>query len=157
MCKTQIRICVHARIIEGSRVCKPCNVLAARKYGRASMVWGYTTPSHLKLRISSNIRKCKTYKNTNWKLKITTFKNDRGFASESKVCNEGCNEQQSDYLAMSDFYWQFSSMIENFLDEVFHLITSITLIRLTQNQRQKALKLMNVLTLECIFLYQDWA
>ena len=30
-------------------------------------------------------------------LKITTFKNDRGFASESKACNEGCNEQQIDY------------------------------------------------------------
>ena len=33
----------------------------------------------------------------NKKFKLTTFKNDRGFASESKVCNEGCNEQQGDY------------------------------------------------------------
>ena len=37
------------------------------------------------------------YKNTQKKYKITTFKNDRGFASESKVYNEGCNEQPSDY------------------------------------------------------------
>ena len=43
--------------------------------------------------------------------KITTFKNGRGFASESKVCNEDCNEQSNDddncrntNLAMSDFY-----------------------------------------------------
>ena len=42
------------------------------------------------------MQKYKNTKNTK-KLKITTFKNDRGFASESKVCNEGCNEQQSDY------------------------------------------------------------
>ena len=26
---------------------------------------------------------------------MTTFKKDRGFASESKVWNEGCNEQKS--------------------------------------------------------------
>ena len=83
--------------VKGSRVCKPCNVLAVRKYVRASMVSGYTTPSHLKLRILSNIRKCKNTKILNRKSKLTTFKNDRGFASESKVCNEGCNEQQSDY------------------------------------------------------------
>ena len=39
------------------------------------------------------------YKNTKIKKnKLTIFKNDRGFASESKVCNEGCNEQQSDYV-----------------------------------------------------------
>ena len=48
MCKTQIRIHVHARIIKGSTVCKPSKVLAVRKYVRASMVYGYTTPSHLK-------------------------------------------------------------------------------------------------------------
>ena len=29
---------VHARIIKGSRVCKPSNVLAERKYVRVSMV-----------------------------------------------------------------------------------------------------------------------
>ena len=43
MCKTHTRIRVHARIIKGSRVCKPFNVLAVRKYVRASMVKGYTT------------------------------------------------------------------------------------------------------------------
>ena len=37
MCKTHTRIRVHIR------VCKPCNVLAARKYVRASMVKGYTS------------------------------------------------------------------------------------------------------------------
>ena len=36
--KTQIRIRVHARIVKGSRVCKPCNVLDVRKYVRASLV-----------------------------------------------------------------------------------------------------------------------
>ena len=30
--------------------------------------------------------------------KLTTFKNDRGFASESKVCNEGCNEQSNEMM-----------------------------------------------------------
>ena len=43
------------------------------------------------------IRKWKNTKILNKKCKLTTFKNDRGLASESKVCNEGCNEQQSDY------------------------------------------------------------
>ena len=33
-----IRICVHARIIKGSRVCKPSNILAVREYVRANMV-----------------------------------------------------------------------------------------------------------------------
>ena len=28
----------NARIIKGSRICKPCNVLAVREYVRASMV-----------------------------------------------------------------------------------------------------------------------
>ena len=28
--------------------------------------------------------------------KNNNIQNDRGFASESKVCNEGCNEQQRD-------------------------------------------------------------
>ena len=34
--------------VKGSRVCGHCNVLAVRKYVRASMVLGYTTPSHSK-------------------------------------------------------------------------------------------------------------
>ena len=36
------------------------------------------------------------------KLKITTFKNDRGFASESKVCNEGCNEQSNEMMVTAE-------------------------------------------------------
>ena len=28
------------------------------------------------------------------------FKNDRGFASESKVCNEGCNEQSNEMMVI---------------------------------------------------------
>ena len=42
-----------------------------------------------------------TQKNTK-KLKITTFKNDRGFASESKVCNEGCNEQSNEMMVTAE-------------------------------------------------------
>ena len=34
----------------------------------------------------------------NKKRKLTTFKNDRGCASESKVCNEGCNEQSNEMM-----------------------------------------------------------
>ena len=34
--------------------------------------------------------------------KITTFKNDRGFASESKVCNEGCNEQSNEMMVTAE-------------------------------------------------------
>ena len=49
-----------------------------------------------------NIRKCKKYKNTK-KLKITTFKNDREFASESKVCNEGCNEQSNEMMVTAEY------------------------------------------------------
>ena len=37
--------------VKGSRICEHCNVLAVRKYVRASMVKSYTKPSHLKLRI----------------------------------------------------------------------------------------------------------
>ena len=43
--------------------------------------------------IYGNVKYTKNTKN----LKITSFKDDRGFASESKVCNDGCNEQQSDH------------------------------------------------------------
>ena len=46
----------------------------------------------------SNIRNAKKYKNTKEKKKLTTFKNDRGFASESNVCNEGCNEQRNEMM-----------------------------------------------------------
>ena len=42
-----------------------------------------------------------TQKNTK-KLNITTFKNDRGFASESKVCNEGCNEQSNEMMVTAE-------------------------------------------------------
>ena len=34
--------------------------------------------------------------------KITTFKNDRGFASESKVCSEGCNEQSNEMMVTAE-------------------------------------------------------
>ena len=54
--------CTCPYYIKGS-ICKPFNVLAVRKYVGAYMVLGYTTPSHLKLRILSNMRKCKIYKN----------------------------------------------------------------------------------------------
>ena len=47
-----------------------------------------------------NVKKY-TKKNTK-KLKITTFKNDRGFASESKVCNEGCNEQSNEMMVTAE-------------------------------------------------------
>ena len=33
---------------------------------------------------------------------MTTFKNDRGFASESKVCNEGCNEQSNEMMVNAE-------------------------------------------------------
>ena len=36
------------------------------------------------------------------KQKIITFKNDRGFASESKVCNEGCNEQNNEMIVTAE-------------------------------------------------------
>ena len=32
------------------------------------------------------------------KLKVTTLKNDRGFASEFEVYNEGCNEQSNETM-----------------------------------------------------------
>ena len=35
--------------------------------------------------------------------KITTSKNDRGFASESKVCYEDCNEQSNEMLIPTRF------------------------------------------------------
>ena len=34
--------------------------------------------------------------------KITTFKNDRGFAFEFKVCNEGCNEQSNEMMVTAE-------------------------------------------------------
>ena len=34
--------------------------------------------------------------------KIPTFKNDRGFASASKVCNEGCNEQSNEMMVTAE-------------------------------------------------------
>ena len=48
--------------------------------------------------IYGNVKK---YKNTKIK-KLTTFKNDRGFASESKVCNEGCNEQNNEMMVTAE-------------------------------------------------------
>ena len=48
--------------VKGFRVCKPYNVLAVRKYVRASMVQGYTTPSHFKLRILQIYGKVKIQK-----------------------------------------------------------------------------------------------
>ena len=44
----------------------------------------------------------KIHKKNTKKLKITTFKNDRGFASESKVCNEGCNEQSNEMMVTAE-------------------------------------------------------
>ena len=41
-------------------------------------------------------------KNTKKITKITTFKNDRGFASESKVCNEGCNEPSNEMMVTAE-------------------------------------------------------
>ena len=38
----------------------------------------------------------------NRKSKLTTFKNDRGFASESKVCNEGCNVQSNEMMVTAE-------------------------------------------------------
>ena len=47
----------------------------------------------------TNIRKCKITKKYLKIPKITTFKNDRGFASESKVY-EGCNEQSNEIMGV---------------------------------------------------------
>ena len=38
---------------------------------------------------------------------MTTFKNDRGFASESKVCNEGCNEQSNEVMVTAEHYFSY--------------------------------------------------
>ena len=45
--------------------------------------------------VYGNVKYAKKYQKIR---KITTFKNDRGFASESKVCNEGCNEKSDEMM-----------------------------------------------------------
>ena len=62
------------------------------------LVW-YKATQLFPLKITDIIKytEIQNTKILNKKIKLTTFKNDRGFASEPKVCNEGCNEQESDY------------------------------------------------------------
>ena len=43
-CARHIPVYVYITV-KGSKVCKPCNVLDVRKYVRAKMAQGYTTPS----------------------------------------------------------------------------------------------------------------
>ena len=50
----------------------------------------------------TNIWKCKIHKKIPKIPKVTTFKNDREFASESKVCNEGCNEQSNEMMVTAE-------------------------------------------------------
>ena len=55
------------------------------------------------------------------KLKMTTFKNDRVFASESNVCNEGCNEQSNEMMVTTE---RNLASYEDFLPLLLSLMVS---------------------------------